>query len=539
MNSNPLNFWRKLTSSLLVLAAVALPFTSFGATLVQLPLNEGSGTNVTDTASGWDGYLYIAHAANADTDEPLLQDASPSPAAGDRSVLIRGNGYLVARDTNSALAFATNQGFTLEGWVQLDLTANPDFLKNEEGIISYGNAYSLRLNSGRLAFRVGDDVLEPPPTQPIIVFPDGWHHVAAAFNPGVGVTLYLDGVGTFVAYTNRVPYYYNNLLFLGAERGTNNILANLDRLRVHRAVLTGTQLDTIASTPRQVYPVTVAAYNFDGTLPAANSAAAVMPAISSLEFLENPPWMEDDPNSAAGDFSVAFDALWQIAMPEPDPENPILSSEVTNFTVEAYVKLPDSLPPDRMVILESSGTPGFTVGIEPDGTLQTVALGKREMGSTAQVPTDGQWHHIALVHEDGVEIRFYVDGVLEDTVVYTQGPGVGSVPQLTIGRDLEGLYPFVGSVDRVRISDAVLTVEEFDFQGGGNGGDGPALEISEAGGNVTVSWAADAGDFVLETSPVVGPNAEWTVVTHQTSGGQNTYTTEATADTQFFRLRGN
>src|SRR3546814_4226698 len=55
-------------------------------------------------ASGLTGTVGIPQ--NPDTDTPLLVDDSPSGVANDRSVTIRGNGYLVAFDTNNpALAF--------------------------------------------------------------------------------------------------------------------------------------------------------------------------------------------------------------------------------------------------------------------------------------------------------------------------------------------------------------------------------------------------------------------------------------------------
>ena len=523
----------------LVITAVAAWTTCVqGAALVDLSFNEGEGTNITDLASSWEGYLHINEAANASTDEPFLQDESPSPVAGDRSVLIRGNGYLAATDTNAVLAFGPDEAFTMEAWVYLAIP-DPAFLNENEGVITYGGAYSLGLRSGRLAFTMFGVATNEPPLG-ILVPADTWHHVAAAFDPGEGVTLYLDGVPTFVANTNRVEYYFNNILFLGAERGDNNILANLDRLRVHRGLLTQAQLDSVAGTPKPVFANTLAAYSFDsGSLPAPNAAPPVMPAYPSIEFLENAPWVADDPAEGANDFAIAFDGLWRATLPETEESGPIIPAETTNYTVEAYVKLPENLPSSRMVLLEYGGDVALQVSINPDGTLHTSAPGKRELMSSAAVPLDGGWHHIAVVHESGTEMRFFVDGQLEDTASYTQGPGSGGVPGLIVGMDQAGEFRFAGSLDRVRISDAALTPEEFDLLEITPPGDEPALEISRTGNEVTVSWPVAAGDFVLETSLEVGPDAEWTVVTHQTSGAEHTYTTEATGEARFFRLRGN
>jgi len=65
--------------------------------------------------------------------------------------------------------------------------------------------------------------------------PDVWQHVAVTWEPGVGVTFYLDGVPVFIEETRPMIPFVNNFLNLGAERLGNGITGTLDRLRIRRA----------------------------------------------------------------------------------------------------------------------------------------------------------------------------------------------------------------------------------------------------------------------------------------------------------------
>lgn len=446
-------------AALSLFAAFAI-LTTTAEPLIYLPFNEGTGTTVTDTASGLVGTVGVPQ--NPDTDTPLLTDSSPSGAAGDRSVSIRGNGYLAAFDTNNpVLAFPANQPFTIEAWVNTDPAPDPQFLKQNEGILTYGGAYKLGLRSQKLSFTLFGKADMADPTDAQLVFANGWHHLAAAFEPGVGVTLYLDGVPSFVANTNTMPAYANNLLFIGAERGNNNILADLDRVRVHSGLLTAEQLDNDAANPKLAFENTVLAYNFnETTLPASNSKTPALPTVTSIDFAASAPWTEDDPDDAASDFSIAFDGTRRVTI--DDTNTVINTSNFTDYTLEAWVKLPEQLPTARAIIMEYRGNPGFAMSINTDGTLHTTTFRIRDIPSPAVVPRDGEWHHVAVVHQNGQEMRFFVDGQLLHVEPYTQGPGNQTLPRLTIGMANSGANIFSGLIDRVRISNSALVPSEFD-----------------------------------------------------------------------------
>jgi hypothetical protein len=83
--------------------------------------------------------------------------------------------------------------------------------------------------------------------------------------------------------------------------------------------------------------------------------------------------------------------------------------------------------------------------------------------SRESYPTNGvTWMHLAAVF-DGRDIRIYLDGVL-DTVVATPGLVIGANAEpLSIGSQPDGLRPYTGSVDEVRVFRRALTPAEVRY----------------------------------------------------------------------------
>jgi hypothetical protein len=402
----------------------------------------------------------------------------------------------MAFDTNNpVLAFPADQGFTVEAWVNTDPAPDPQFIKQNEGILTYGGAYKLGLRSQKLTFTLFGKVDMADATDAQLVFADGWHHLAAVFEPGVGVTLYLDGVPSFIANTNTMPAYVNNLLFIGAERGSNNILADLDRVRVHRGLLTAEQLDTDAANPKPAFENTVLSYNFnEAALPATNEKTPALPTVTSIDYAASAPWTEDDPDDEPNDFSILFDGSRRVTV--EDPGTVINTENFSDYTLEAWVKLPEQLPTARSIILEYRGNPGFAMSINTDGTLHTTTFRIRDIASPAAVPRDGEWHHVAVVHQNGQEMRFFVDGQLLHIEPYTQGPGNQTLPRLTVGMASSGANIFIGQIDRVRISNTALAPFEFDADFSPDAplfSEQPENAVAEVGGAATFTPEFSAG----------------------------------------------
>jgi hypothetical protein len=97
-----------------------------------------------------------------------------------------------------------------------------------------------------------------------------------------------------------------------------------------------------------------------------------------------------------------------------DPADP-------SFTLQAWVRFA-GMPSARMVFFFSNGPGGaISFSVNTDRTVFVTTLGILDANSAAAVPDDGNWHHIAVVHQNGVELRYYVDGVLAHTREYTSG----------------------------------------------------------------------------------------------------------------------
>jgi hypothetical protein len=64
----------------------------------------------------------------------------------------------------------------------------------------------------------------------------------------------------------------------------------------------------------------------------------------------------------------------------------------------------------------------------------------------------------------------------------------------------------------------------------------PSLGIQRQGNSLTVSWGANAVDFVLQSSPTLGPTASWTAVTGTPITAAGSASVTPTGNARFFRL---
>lgn len=184
----------------------------------------------------------------------------------------------------------------------------------------------------------------------------------------------------------------------------------------------------------------------------------------SVTFPTNAPvWSTDSPTSLPGDSSLYFDGTKQITIVD---SNQIIGTNGLNddYTLQAWVKLPlNYAPPERAVLFQYERRPGFSFSINTNRTLHTTTFKIKDIASSAIVPNDGEWHHVAVVHTDGVNMKFYIDANLAATVAYTNGAGFRPDCTLTIGAASEGANWFTGYLDRIRFEQRALTPDQFDF----------------------------------------------------------------------------
>jgi hypothetical protein len=391
---------------------------------------------------------------------------------------------------------------------------DPSDTRQYEGIIAYGSAYKMGLSNGQLVFTLFGivDVLSG------LYIPLGeWHHVATVWEPGVGVTFYLDGGAPFaIAETRTIRTPLNNILGVGSEGLANPIMAALDRVRVHKAALPVDQLDSIAATPKPVYDSTLVAYNFSETsLPFQNAKQPDRPAISYNNYLEKttkPSFSTDSPSGLKNDYSLGFAPGQRVVVPDP---NTILALDQANpsFTLQAWVKFrPQTIA--RSVFFYNNAPGGaLSFSVTQDRRVFVTTLGIVDQTSTAYIPNDGGWHHIAVVHENAKELRFFVDGLLGATVAYTRGV-IFTRTNLVFyfGSEPTGGLQYVGSLDRFRFTKGALAANQLDFWPvPGVEPAPPTLGIETA---VKVSWPTIPAGYALQKTTDLNEPRTWLPVTN-------------------------
>jgi hypothetical protein len=304
---------------------------------------------------------------------------------------------------------------------------------------------------------------------------DQWVHLAAAWEPGVGVHFYINGVSNFTANIThpaaRPPLH--NYLSIASEGLGNNVVASLDRVRIHNALLTDTQLDSNAATVAPLHANTIVSYNFNETdLPSTNALTPPLPTMLSSTFLPavtSPVWTSDTPTGLPGDFALAFlterpPVFESIAVPYGGTVID-LGANNTNYTLQAWVKLPTGPMENRRVIYRTAGSPPrVSLSINANRALHTTLYNNTDFASSVVVPNDGRWHHVAAVMEGFARVRFYLDGAVRQTInrTATGVPVSSGTGGLLIGKESETLF-FRGVLDRVRINNDALTNSTLDF----------------------------------------------------------------------------
>jgi hypothetical protein len=237
------------------LLAATLPL---GATqLENFQFNAGSGVTLTNSAGGPNAIFGAVF--DPSVDYTALIDASPSGAAGDRCITNSGIAFLMADDSATKVLDITNGPITLETWTFIDPSVAA---KAAEGVIAYGNSYKMGMKGGQQVFTLFGKVdITNQAAGPV---PAGqWVHLAAAWEPGVGVHFFMNGTQYDAADTNTcrpVSHYY---LSIGSEGVGNNSVSALDRVRIHHALLTAAEVDSDAATPKGTYASTLVNYRFN------------------------------------------------------------------------------------------------------------------------------------------------------------------------------------------------------------------------------------------------------------------------------------
>ncbi|MEP6663607.1 MAG: endonuclease/exonuclease/phosphatase family protein [Verrucomicrobiota bacterium] len=241
-------------------------------------------------------------------------------------------------------------------------------------------------------------------------------------------------------------------------------------------------------------------------------------------------WDSVSPSGNAGDFSLQFNGAQKISA--PDPDRLITTNGINgNYTLQAWVKLPlHFAPPARMILFQYEGTPGFSFSINTNRTLHTTTFTVSDIPSGAMLPDDGLWHHVAVVHTDGVEMKFFIDGLAAATVNYVSGMGARNSPVITVGASSITANPLTGSIDRIHFNNEAFTAAQLDFPA-----QFPTLGIRPSGNFLTIFWPTNYPGYTAQICTNLA-TTNWQTVSAFVEGNENVALVSATNTASFFRL---
>lgn len=249
-----------------------------------------------------------------------------------------------------------------------------------------------------------------------------------------------------------------------------------------------------------------------------------------LDSPASPTWTSDTPTGQPGDFALFFNGTKKITITDA---NQIIGTNGLNddYTLQAWVKLPlNYSPSERAILFQYERKPGFSFSINTNRTLHTTAFKIKDISSTATVPNDGKWHHIAVVHSAGAGMRFYIDGALSATAFYPDGAGYRTDTALTIGSAVDGANPFTGYLDRVRFDERALAPAQFDFPAV------PPLGVRRNGNALTLFWPVSISGYTLQANDHLQPTG-WVDVSTEVQGEESQTTITPTNSAKYFRLK--
>ena len=416
---------------------------------------------------------------------PTISADSPSQAAGDNAVVFDGNGWL--RGWTDQL-FDVTKPITMETWVYID----PSSEKGYEGFVTYGGTLKLGCTSSHKFVFTMCGIVDVVCESIDLSYAGGyWTHLAAAWTPGDNVTFFQDGMELETVSTLKNAetgeHYMPRAVSaetvdgqtvyrvtVGAEPWGNPTQGMLDRVRVHQAALSASELDCEAANPKAVRADTLFAFDFnkETEMPYSSTTTPVIvlnedPSGDAYESAAVQ-WSDDSPSGKEGDYSLYFNGSKRATMPVDYLQ---FNQNDPSFTIEAWVK---GEPKSGRQVLFSNNGPGgrFSFSIASNYSVFATLYGIDDIGyggsvtigEKALIPQDGKWHHIAFCYDYTDKLLlFYVDGSLGDMGTYAKDIAFGkNADDAYIGSETSGTY-YTGNLARLRVHTGVLDPKKLDY----------------------------------------------------------------------------
>ena len=406
------------------------------------PLDEGSGL--------------VAHDASGNAHEGALSAEGVEWVPGKYGKGLKFDGAKGCVSIPDSPQLRLGEEFTLESWVkpEFPLSHDPVIYKEAagEGFPSY--ALGIAFNTtGKPEGQIGregkthQDIASNNSLEANV-----WYHLALSYD-GVDLRLYVNGelkkTQAVVAPNSASP----GPLTIGCAALTgSHFKGRIDEVRIYNRALNLGEVQTDQSTPIQApQAAPVAAYPLDegsgtvahdasgnaheGTLSAKGAEWAPGKYGNALKF-----------NGTEGCVSIPDSAALRLG---------------EEFTLESWVRPESPLSHMPAIYKEAAGEGfpsyalviGFNTAGKPEGQLGREGKTHQDIAAENSVEAN-VWSHLALTY-DGVDLRLYVNGVLEKTQAVV-APNSASPGPLSIGcAPLTGSH-FKGRIDEVRIYNRAL-----------------------------------------------------------------------------------
>lgn len=431
--------------------------------LIAPLINGYIGVNATGTADYYNGLIddvRIYNRALTPTDIGELYNPTPklSLAAHGGAVQFDNVGSYINISSGLGVVSDENNSLTIEGWVKTTSTELDDIFSNNDGTTA--NQLQFRLTAdGLLDFGMNSDAeIWTNITSTTIINDGNWHHVSVVKN-GTTATIYVDGneENSSSAFTH---IYTPIESIIGGYTSTGGYIWNgeIDEIRIWNTARS--QLDIQANINHQLdgnETGLVAYYNFDervGTvvkdITANGYDGTIDGNVTRLNFL--------------GD-GLSFDGI--------DGNNNITVLDNTaldlnnTFTINSWFKTDENsstgiqqivnkynavgdLRSYALGLVDVSGVQKIQLAISPDGNSTSGLV----VNSISNIEI-GKWYHVSAT-SDGSNIRIYINGILDNTVAYTQGLFKNNV-NLKIGASISNIEAFNGEISELSIWNQALS----------------------------------------------------------------------------------
>ncbi|MBN1909176.1 MAG: PEP-CTERM sorting domain-containing protein [Pirellulales bacterium] len=365
--------------------------------------------------------------------------------------------------------------------------------KNFSGGTANDSYYLSSMSNSQIVFGITPAVGEPVTLGSNMLMPNGtWHHVAAVFEPGARMALYIDGVldnELTVGVPSEIrsvasPFALGNL---SAGSSTNSYCFNgyLDEVAVYGGVLGLSQIQSLATPPppgpqSPTPSVLVGHWTLDdgqtdpNTLTAVDATSGGSDA-TLLNFDVPPSW---DTGRIGG--ALRFDGTNDRV--DAGTTAPL---DITGDLSMAFWLKPTGTGSAKYGALlgknQSGGadedayfadivyTRSVTNAVVPEGTIEfaiTENGANNVLRSATAISIDDEaWHHVAVTFDAGSRMALYLDGQLDaELILDVPSACVSTLSPFTLGNLGVGSsvdnYSFDGLLDDVRVYTGVLTPEE-------------------------------------------------------------------------------